>query len=366
MIERACEKACSAPVSSPMAAARLPRHRARASNAEPSPRSGTAAPNSSRARSASPRRPRPTRASASNALQLSTPGRPPTPGGPAARTGSAASITPAQSPWAKANDVPAMAAASGGQRPGEALGRRPRRSDVRTGGGPLPTEGEDLGGTGVRPSEVNRAVGVHGQRSRQLCIRHRGVPVAAAEVCVAQIRQAHARVAGGQAVAEPGGGDAEVGDSAGQIVDVELQHAPHDHGVGRCRLHLAPGRREQVQRRQPIGAPTGGGQGKGLGDASPGVQCRPWEGALDCSISPHERLVRATGDDHPVRQRCRRPRPDLRLRCRIVALPCRYQAVPGVGRPGVNAQQPGQRVTAGAAGSASRQRPRRAGVVRTQ
>ena len=40
VIERACEKACSAPVSSPLAAARLPRQRARASSAEPGPAVG--------------------------------------------------------------------------------------------------------------------------------------------------------------------------------------------------------------------------------------------------------------------------------------------------------------------------------------
>jgi len=55
VIERAREKACSAPVSSPIAAARLPRHRAPASTAEPSPPRVITESNSSRARSASPR-----------------------------------------------------------------------------------------------------------------------------------------------------------------------------------------------------------------------------------------------------------------------------------------------------------------------
>ena len=169
VIERACEKACSAPVSSPLAAARLPRQRARASSAEPGPPWGTAESNSSRARSASPRRPRPTRASTSNALQLSTPGRPPTLGGPVARTGSAASITPRPVATGEGQRRARHGGSSGGQRSREALSRRPRRSCVRIGVGPLPAEGENLGGTGVGPSEINRAVGVHGQRGRQLC-----------------------------------------------------------------------------------------------------------------------------------------------------------------------------------------------------
>ena len=46
------------------------------------------------------------------------------------------------------------------------LRRRPRRSYVRIGVGPLPAEGENLGGTGVRLSEINGAVAVHGQRGR--------------------------------------------------------------------------------------------------------------------------------------------------------------------------------------------------------
>ena len=200
-----------------------------------------------------------------------------------------------------------------------------------------PRKARTCAATGVRPSEINRAVGVHGQRGRQLCIRRRRVPVTAAEVRVAQRRQTKARVASGQAVAEPGGSNAEVGDGAGQVVDVQLEHAPHDQGVGRCCLYLVPGRRKQAQHRQPVGAPASGGHRKGLRDAGPGAQRRPWEGAINGSISPHERLVRAAGDDHPVRQRCRRPRPDLRLGPRIVTLPRRQQAVLSVGRSGVDA-----------------------------
>ena len=86
---------------------------------------------------------------------------------------------------------------------------------MHIGVGPLPAEGENLGGTGVRPCEINGPVSVKGQRGRQLCIRHRRVPVAAAEVRVTQIRQAHARVTGRQAIAKPGGGNAEVGDGTG-------------------------------------------------------------------------------------------------------------------------------------------------------
>ena len=72
--------------------------------------------------------------------------------------------------------------------------------DVRLGRGPLAAEGEDLGGAGVRPGQVERAVDVLCQRRRQLRVGDGRVPVAPAEMSVAQMRQARTRIGRGRPV----------------------------------------------------------------------------------------------------------------------------------------------------------------------
>ncbi len=85
-----------------------------------------------------------------------------------ARTGSVAWSTPTRSPRAEASDAPATAAAATGTQQRGPLSRGPSRADVGLRGGPLAAEGQDLGGAGVRPCQVERTVGVLRQGGRQL------------------------------------------------------------------------------------------------------------------------------------------------------------------------------------------------------
>ena len=138
-----------------------------------------------------------------------------------------------RSPRAEASETPAMAAVATGSTRGNrsaAVPRRARRAPGRKTTGR--ERRETWAARACARARSSGAVGVLCQCGRQLGMGDRRVPVAPAEMGVTQMRHARTRIGGGQAGAQPGRRHTEVGDGPGQIIDVDLQHAPHDQGVG--------------------------------------------------------------------------------------------------------------------------------------
>ena len=98
----------------------------------------------------------------------------------------------------------------------ESFGRCTRGTDVRLSGGPFATKGKDLSLACVRPSKIERPVGVLRQRDRKLRVRHGGVPVTSSKMGVTQVRETRDRIRRGQPGAHSGRRDAEVRDRTRQ------------------------------------------------------------------------------------------------------------------------------------------------------
>ena len=105
------------------------------------------------------------------------------------------------------------------ERPREPLGCGSSSPDVPLGARPLTLERQDLCGTGVRPSQVQRPVGILCERRRQLRTRIGSVPVAIAKMRVAQVCQAMDRIRGWQACTYSGRRNAQVSDALSKVVE---------------------------------------------------------------------------------------------------------------------------------------------------
>jgi hypothetical protein len=179
--------------------------------------------------------------------------------------------------------------------------------------------------------------------------------------------QARARVGRRQSGAQPGGGDAEVRHRPRQVVDVDLEHAPHDEGVRLGQRHFVARVGQETKRGQSLRAAPGRGERVGLRRARQGPQGRTGRGCPHCPVRPGQRLRGATGQHHPVGQGCRRARANFTFGLRIVRPPRGEQATLGTGRAGEHPKQPGQGIATGAGVLAGSQDPRRRrGIGRVQ
>ncbi len=207
------------------------------------------------------------------------------------------------------------------------------------------------------------------QGDGQLSVGESGVPVAPAEVSLAQMSQALSRIRRRQPDAPPCHGDTKVSDSPRQVVNVEPQHSSHDEDVELGHGSVVPRDGKKPEHSQPLGAPIGGGQGICLCHSCHRPPRRIRRGGADCPAGPHECQFGPTGDDHPVGERgCGLPS-DFRLSILVMRLPGSEQAAFGTGRTGEHPQQPGQRVTARAgdlAGSEGSCRRRGVGGVEVE
>ena len=224
----------------------------------------------------------------------------------------------------------------------------PRRADVRLGGRPLAAKGKDLGGAGVGPSQVERTVDVLRQADRQLGVRDGRVPVAPAEMGVTQMGHTRTRIGRRQAGAQPSRRHTEVGDRPGQVVDVDLQHAPHDQGVGFEDWYFAPRDGQKAENSEPFGATAGRGERVRLRGACHGPQRRvrnrpatarsahtsAWSGRPDMTIQ----LANDVAARAPIQP----------FALWIMGLPRSEQAILGTGRSGEDSKKSGQGVATSA------------------
>jgi len=74
---------------------------------------------------------------------------------------------------------------------------------MNLGRGPLSPESQNLGGPGVRPSQIERSIGILRQGRRQLRLRDRRIPVPSAEMGITEVGETRAGVTGRQPGAHP-------------------------------------------------------------------------------------------------------------------------------------------------------------------
>ena len=201
-------------------------------------REGWPPANSPSAASASLNLPRSMSADASIALQLKMPGQPPTPRSPVARTGSVAARTPVGSPRAEARETAAMAALATGSTCGN---RSAALRAARTWSWAEDHSPRKERTWAARAWARDRSSGRSASCAHAIAnwaLRYGGVPIAPAKVGIAQMGQTRDGVGRGQTIAHPGRRYAEVRDGPTEVIDVELQHAPHDQRISRRYGHF--------------------------------------------------------------------------------------------------------------------------------
>ena len=196
--------------------------------------------------------------------------------------------------------------------------------------GPFTAKGEDLGVACVRPSEIERTVGVHGQRGRQLCVRHGRVPVASAEVRVAQVRQDMGL--GSWRAGRCAVGRRQCRGRRSRRLD-RRRRASSMPRMMRASVSAIwtsfPEAGQKVERRKSVGAPAiRGGHAKRLGGAGHGYAAPSLGGChrpLDLPTSAPGPDDRRSPSSSPAMSP---PAPRSPPRSRVMALPRREQADP--------------------------------------
>ena len=105
----------------------------------------------------------------------------------------------------------------------------------------------------MRPGQIQGAVGILGQRGGEPGVRQGCIPVASAEVSLTQMRQTRNGIGRRDSGTQPSGGGAQIGDGAGQVIDIDLQHPAHDQRVDLGPGYVVGGGREEVENGQTLG-----------------------------------------------------------------------------------------------------------------